>query len=241
MSASIRQRLLDVYQRLLEAYGPQHWWPGDDNAFVVVIGAILTQSAAWKNVDIALARLREAGLLSVDALLCVPDEELESAVRPSGYFRMKARKLRAFAAMLRERFDSRLEGLFALPAEEMRSVLLTTYGIGPETADDIVLYAARKPAFVVDAYTRRTFERLGIRPVSDTYDAWRFLFLNALPEDVALFNEYHALIDEHAKKVCRKEPRCEVCGLLDICPTGQSRAAAVAPEAHDTMRAKTFK
>jgi endonuclease-3 related protein len=188
---------------------------------VVVVGAILTQGAAWNNVEAALTRLREARLLSVEALLNAPDDELEPAVRSSGYFRMKARKLRAFAAMLAERFDGRLEGLFALPVEEMRATLLATYGIGPETAD--VCPAAHKPAFVIDAYTRRIFDRLRIRPESDSYDTWRTLFTAALPRDTALFNEYHALIVRHAKVKCRKEPLCPGCPLLDVCPTGQSR------------------
>ncbi len=236
----MRESLLDVYQRLFDFYGPQHWWPEDHDPFVVVVGAILTQSAAWKNVEGALNRLRERGLLSVEALLRAPDDGLEQAVRPSGYFRIKARKLRAFAAMLAERFEGRIESLFALSAGEMRTLLLSTYGIGPETADDIILYAARKPAFVVDAYTRRIFDRLGIRPACDSYDAWRCFFIDALPEDVALFNEYHALIDRHAKVLCLKEPRCSGCPLLDICPTGQSRLAeAGASGGRDTMRAKT--
>jgi endonuclease-3 related protein len=224
----MRERLLDVYRRLLAFCGPQHWWPAGDDPFVVVVGAILTQSAAWKNVESALAKLREERLLSFDALLRAPEEELERAVRPSGYFRMKARKLKAFAAMLAERFDGRLERLFALPVDEMRVALVATYGIGPETADDIILYAAHKPAFVVDAYTRRIFDRLGIRPGVDTYDGWRSLFTDALPPETALFNEYHALIVRHAKVKCRKEPLCTGCPLLDICPTGQSRLAASA-------------
>jgi endonuclease-3 related protein len=231
MVAVMRERLLDVYRRLLDFYGPQHWWPASDEPFVVVVGAILTQGAAWRNVEAALTRLREARLLSVEALLKAPDGELEPAVRSSGYFRMKARKLRAFAAMLAERFDGRLEGLFALPVEEMRATLLATYGIGPETADDIILYAAHKPAFVIDTYTRRTFDRLGIRPDSDSYDAWRALFTADLPRDTALFNEYHALMVRHAKVKCRKEPLCPGCPLLDICPTGQSRVGGPAAPA----------
>jgi endonuclease-3 related protein len=230
----MRERLLDIYRRLLDFYGRQHWWPAGDDPFVVVVGAILTQSAAWKNVEAALAKLRGAGLLSIDALLRVSDEELERAVRPSGYFRMKARRLKAFAAMLAERFHGRLEGLFALPVEEMRAALLATYGIGPETADDIVLYAAHKPAFVVDAYTRRIFGRLGMRPDVDSYDGWRCLFSDALPPDAALFNEYHALIVRHGKVTCRREPLCRGCPLLDVCPTGQSRVKEP-PRRRDTM------
>ena len=219
----MRERLLDVYRRLLAFYGPQGWWPGDSTPFVVVIGAILTQSVAWKSVERALEKLRESNLLSVEALLDAPDEELAAAIRSAGYFNAKARKLKAFATMLTERFDGRLEQLFALPADELRAQLLATYGIGPETADDIVLYAAGKPAFVIDAYTRRTFDRLGVRPSGDSYGAWRSLFIDALPPDAPLFNEYHALIDAHAKVTCRKEPLCSGCPLLDICPTGKAR------------------
>jgi len=219
----MKEHLLDIYRRLLDFYGPQHWWPGDGAPFVVIVGAILTQSAAWRNVEQALDRLRAAAALSPDAILALPEDELASLIRPSGYFRMKARKLRAFATMLRERFDGDPARLLALDIDELRTALLDTYGIGPETADDIVLYAAHKPGFIVDAYTRRIFDRLGIRPAVDSYDAWRRLFMDALPADVALFNEYHALIVRHGKLTCRKTPLCPVCPLLSICPTGLSR------------------
>ncbi len=213
--------LRDVYGRLLAAYGPQRWWPGD-SPFEVIIGAILTQSAAWTNVEKALGNLKAAGVLSPRGLIGVDEVELARLVRPSGYFNVKARKLKAFAALLAERFGGDLEGLLALPAAELRALLLATHGIGPETADAIVLYAAGQPSFVIDAYTRRTFARLGFAPERDTYDAWRAMFMGSLPADAALFNEYHALIVRHGKDVCRPQPLCDACPLLRVCPAGQA-------------------
>jgi endonuclease-3 related protein len=226
-----RRVLLEVYQRLLEAYGPQGWWPGE-SAFEVIVGAILTQSAAWANVERALANLKAAGVLSPAGLHALDEGEIARLIRPSGYFNAKARKLKAFVEMLHERFGRErggqvppgreLERLLSQPAEELRALLLATHGIGPETADSIVLYAAGKPAFVIDAYTRRIFGRIGLRPVHDTYEGWRWLYMEALPADAALFNEYHALIVAHGKAVCRKTPRCGECVLRDMCQTGRA-------------------
>jgi endonuclease-3 related protein len=223
-----RDLIPQVYDRLLAAYGPQGWWPGDDSAFTVVVGAILTQSAAWANVEKALANLDRAGALSPRGLLRLREEELARLVRPSGYYNAKARKLRAFAEMLAVDFGGSLERLFALPLAEMRARLLATHGIGPETADDILLYAARRPVFVVDAYTRRIFSRLGLRPEREAYAGWQALFTSALPRDVTLLNEYHALLVRHAKAACRKVPVCEGCCLAALCATG--RPALSAPE-----------
>jgi len=135
---------------------------------------------------------------------------------------VKARRLRAFARVLEERFEGSLERLFALPAEELRAALLEVDGVGPETADDIILYAARKPIFVIDAYTRRVMSRLGVRPASDSYERWQSLFMDSLPHDAALFNEYHALLVRHGKSVCRKTPLCGRCALMAVCPTGRT-------------------
>ena len=218
----MKSRLLSFYQTLFDAYGPQGWWPGDQDPFVVVVGAILTQTTAWANVERALANLREASLLTPAALLAAPEEELAGVIRPAGYFNAKARKLKVFVETLYARFDGDLERLFALPLAELREALLAVHGIGPETADDIILYAARKPVFVIDAYTRRILSRLGLRPASDDYAGWQALFMDALPPDVALFNEYHALLVRHAKVSCRKLPLCARCVLLASCPTGQA-------------------
>ena len=216
------RRLEDVFERLLARYGPQGWWPGDDRPFVVVVGAILTQAAAWKNVEKALRNLERAGALTPEGLLRLPEAELARLVYPAGYYNAKARKLKAFAGMLYERCDGHLEGLFALPLADLRRALLETHGIGPETADDIILYAAGQPMFVVDAYTRRIFSRLGLRPAEDTYDAWQALFMDRLPPDVPLFKEYHALLVRHGKEACRREPLCAGCCLLDVCATGRA-------------------
>lgn len=223
----MQSRLVDLYRRLFDAYGPQRWWPGDQEPFVVVVGAILTQSTAWANVERALAGLRAEGLLSPRAILAAPEERLAAAIRSSGYFRVKARRLKAFARVLEERSEGSLERLFALPAAELRAALLEIDGVGPETADDIILYAARKPVFVIDAYTRRVMSRLEVRPASDSYERWQALFMDNLPHDAALFNEYHALLVRHAKSVCRKTPLCGRCALLPVCPTGRAAAGGV--------------
>ena len=217
--ASHRRRLTAIYDCLLAAYGPQSWWPGA-GGFETIVGAILTQSAAWPNVERALERLRAADALSPAAILALEEPALAELVRPSGYFNAKARKLIAFCEMLSRDFSGDLTRLLSLPAETLRAKLLDTYGIGPETADDIVLYAASAPTFVIDAYTRRIFSRLGIAPERDDYESWRSLFMSALPPDVALFNEYHALIVRHAKVSCAKRPTCCACVLREDCATG---------------------
>lgn len=213
----LTSRLLAIYQRLFEAYGPQHWWPGA-GGFETIVGAILTQNTAWSNVQRALDNLHEAGVLdSPSTLLALPEQELARLIRPSGYFNSKARKLRAFAQMLDDVLEGQVERLVSLPLDELRGILLATYGIGPETADDILLYVAQKPSFVIDAYTRRLFTRIGITPSLDRYEHWRAMFMDALPGEPALFNEYHALIDRHATQTCGSRPRCSACVLQTIC------------------------
>ncbi len=224
MSNPLADRLRDIYDRLYAAYGPQHWWPGG-SPFEVVVGAILTQSAAWANVEKAIANLKAAQALSPQGLLRLPLDELARLVYPAGYYNAKARKLKAFAQMLFENHGGDLDALFGLPLPELRARLLATHGIGPETADSIALYAAHKPTFVIDAYTRRVFSRLGIEPAKGDYASWQALFMDALPGDVALFNEYHALIDQHAKAVCRKAPLCAECCLREVCSTGREASA----------------
>jgi endonuclease III related protein len=210
-----------IFDRLLAAYGPQHWWPGD-SPFEVIVGAILTQQTAWANVEKALANLRVSGDLSPDDIRATSEDDLAALIRPSGFYRGKARKLKAFVALLDERFGGDLGRMLAAPGDELRAALLGTHGIGPETADSILLYAAGRPYFVIDAYTQRIFSRLGLTPADDTYDAWQRLFTRELPPDAALFNEYHALIVEHAKRVCRTVPLCQRCVLLDVCPAGRA-------------------
>lgn len=216
MTAVTRDALLDVYHRLYAAYGPQGWWPGG-SPFEIVVGAILTQAAAWTNVEKAIDSLKAAGVLSPQGIMETPVDELARLVYPAGYYNAKARKLKAFAQMLFERHGGDLDRLSTLPLSELRRELLATHGIGPETADAVILYAAGRPCFVIDAYTRRVFRRLGLAPARDDYGSWQTLFEEALPPDVSLFNEYHALIDRHAKAYCRKEPLCEQCFLREVC------------------------
>jgi endonuclease-3 related protein len=215
-----RHHLLDIYQRLHTAYGPQQWWPGD-TPFEIIVGAILTQSAAWTNVEKAIDNLKAAGALSPEGVRTLSEGDLAQLIRPSGYFNAKARKLKAFIETLYAQFDGDLDRLLRTPRHQLRELLLATHGIGPETADAIILYAADKPAFVIDAYTRRTFARLGLAPDADSYDDWQRLFAESLPPDASLFNEYHALTVRHGKEVCRKMPLCPKCPLLDACPTGK--------------------
>ena len=214
--------LREAYDRLLAHHGPQGWWPGD-GPFETIVGAILTQNTAWANVEKALASLRAAEVMSWPAIRATPTGELALLIRPSGYFNAKARKLKAFAAYMASRGDV-LDGE-PRGAKELRAELLRVWGIGPETADDIVLYAAGLASFVIDAYTRRIVDRLGIAPERRSYAAYQALFEASLPAHAPTYNEYHALLDAHAKAVCTKrEPRCEACVLLDLCPTGAARS-----------------
>lgn len=222
-AADTEQKLIDVYERLYTAYGPQCWWPGE-TPLEIIVGAILTQSAAWTNVEKALSNLTAAGALSPEGLRALAEDELAALIRPSGYFKAKARKLKAFVALLDERYGGDLDRMLASPVDEVRAALLATYGIGPETADSILLYAGGQPLFVIDAYTRRTFSRLGWLPASDGYHVWQRLFMRALPSDAPLFNEYHALIVRHGKEVCRKRPMCARCPLAADCPVGLAAA-----------------
>ncbi len=215
-------RLMDVYHRLYAAYGPQHWWPGE-SPFEVIAGAILTQSAAWTNVETALANMRAAGCWSLEAVHRVPESDLAQLVRSSGYFNAKARKLKAFAAHVAVNYQGDLDRFLSKPAALLRDELLSIHGIGDETADDIMVYAADKPSFVIDTYTRRIMDRMGISPdgARPKYEDYQAVFHDNLPPDTQLFNEFHALWDRHAKEACAKMPRCEGCCLRDVCATGR--------------------
>lgn len=211
-----RAMLLAIYDRLLSFYGPQHWWPAE-SPLEMIVGAILTQSAAWSNVEKAIANLKTEGVLSLEALRQMPKEELARLIYSSGYYNSKAGKLRAFAEWMADYHHDDLNALFALETGEMRRQLLSVHGIGEETADSIILYAAHKPVFVVDAYTRRIVTRLGLAPARDRYGDFQLLFMQQLPHDEQLFNEYHALLVEHGKDVCRRIPLCAGCCLAVEC------------------------
>lgn len=211
--------LRTVYQRLRAEYGGQEWWPAE-TPFEVMVGAILTQNTAWTNVERAIANLRQARALDPEAIVRASPERLAEWIRPSGYFNVKAQRLKGLCDWYLEQGGH--GALRRWPTAALRSALLAVKGVGPETADDIVLYAFDRPVFVVDTYTRRIFERLGLLEAGLGYDAVQRRFHDELGEDgeaVALFNEYHALIVEHGKHRCRKRPLCEGCGLQGDCPS----------------------
>jgi endonuclease-3 related protein len=221
--SSLAVKLMDIYDRFYIAYGPQYWWPGD-SPFEVIIGAILTQSAAWTNVEMALANMKLAGCWSLESVSKIPKEELALLVRPSGYFNAKARKLKAFADHVTINYQGDLDLFLSKRPMLLRKELLSIYGIGEETADDIMVYAAGQPSFVIDTYTRRIMDRIGITPdaVRPKYADYQAVFHSYIPQQNKLYNEYHALWDRHGKDVCTKvSPSCEVCCLLDVCSTGQ--------------------
>ncbi len=222
MSDGPRESLMAIYERMLSRYGPQGWWPGGPG-FEMMVGAVLTQAASWANVESALANLRSAGALTPRAIRAIPRDELARLVYSSGYYNAKARKLKALAEYIGERFADDLGAMAREEADTLRHELLHVYGIGEETADDILLYAVGKPSFVIDAYTRRLFWRLGLAPAKGRYAEYRAPFMAHLPHDAEMFGEYHALIVRHGKEVCKKEPPCEGCCLLEVCPTGRGR------------------
>jgi endonuclease III related protein len=206
------------YEALLRAYGPQRWWPGRSR-FEVIVGAILTQNTSWSNVEQAINQLRREKLLSPAAIERVRLARLSRLIRSSGYFRQKARKLKAFVHFLNKQYGGSLDKMLAGPTEELRQELLGVHGIGPETADSILLYAGGHAVFVVDAYTRRILERHNLMHGKQSYEEIRGMFEASLPPNAPLFNEYHALMVHTGKHFCRKSaPRCRECALRDFLP-----------------------
>lgn len=216
--------LREVYRRLHDAYGPQHWWPGDSR-FEIMVGAVLTQNTAWTNVERAIANLKRARALVPEAIVAAPHARLARWLKPSGYFNIKARRLKSMCRWLIAQGGVR--ALARMNTHDLRAALIRVHGIGPETADDIVLYAFHRPVFVIDAYTRRIFARLGLIKGDEGYEHLRHGFEHDLDPDVAMFNEYHALIVKHGKDVCRKRPRCSVCCLAAVCPSTWPRASGL--------------
>lgn len=216
--------LIELYDALAAAYGGEtwHWMPDAVRAQLdVIAGAVLVQHTTWTNAERALESLRTAAALDAHALATMPLERIAALVRVSGTPSVKARRLRAVAETI-ERLGG-LSRFLSLPREELRGALLDTHGVGPETADAIALYAAGQPAFVIDAYTRRLFRRLGLGPAGDGYGAWQQWFEAALPPDAALYQRYHGYIVLHAKALCRARPRCAACPLRPRCAEGSRR------------------
>ena len=214
--------LTGYYQTLFSVYGPQHWWPGRSR-FEVIVGAILTQNTSWTNVARAIANLRREKLLDLPAIQRVPAPRLARLIRSSGYFRQKTRKLKAFASFVDQHYAGSLTRMFRTPTPKLRAELLVVHGIGPETADSILLYAGRHPVFVIDAYTRRLLERHGLASPQNSYEQLRALFEQSLPASHQLFNEFHALIVHIGKTFCRKSaPLCHSCPLSAFLPSSSA-------------------
>lgn len=207
-------RLKSVYKRLFKVYGPQAWWPADSR-FEVMLGAILTQNTAWSNVEKALINLKANDCLSAECISNKAITKLANWLKPSGYFNIKAQRLQHFCRWFLD--QGGYASLNRLSTEHLRERLLGVHGIGPETADDMLLYAFDRPVFVIDAYTRRLFARLGLLNPDLDYEILRETFQTNLPLEVNLFSEYHALIVIHAKTVCQKNPRCADCCLSKRC------------------------
>ena len=210
MSFTFRQ----VYQRLIKQHGEQDWWPGD-SPFEIMVGAILTQNAAWTNVEKAIANLKAGQCLEIRAIVELEQDSLAEMIRSSGYFNIKASRLKAFCEWLLE--QGGISVVEQYETDTLRQALLTVHGIGPETADDILLYAFDRPVFVIDAYTRRLFSRLGLISGDEPYETLRMLFQSKLKGDAQLYNEFHALIVRHGKDICRVKPQCNQCKLSDRC------------------------
>ena len=211
--------LTDIYVRLLAAFGPQAWWPAE-TPFEVMVGAILTQNTAWRNVEQAIENLKARECLDPRRLLSLAEAELGSLIRPSGYYNLKARRLRAYLEFFVARYGGSVARMSSRRAPELRQELLAVWGVGPETADCILLYALGAPTFVVDAYTRRVFSRVGLVDESIGYDELQSLFLDTLPENIQMYKEYHALIVVLGKDICKPKPRCDRCPIRPVCGFG---------------------
>jgi len=257
-SPRLRDEITKYYAAMVSRYGPQNWWPAQSR-FEVIVGAYLTQNTNWSNVEKAIASLRRARTLSLKALREMPLDKLEALVRPSGFFRQKARRLKAFIAFLDERYSGSLTRMFAQPTEKLRAELLELEGVGPETADSILLYAGNHPVFVVDAYTRRVLERHGIVNAKAPYEEIRTLIENAIgsaeTKELAIkapvtdprhpasrmsstarsalaqhYNELHALIVRVGNNYCRSTAKCAGCPLESFLPVSPNTTARGASE-----------
>ena len=209
----LRERLCEIYKTLNEHFGELHWWPGD-TPFEIAVGAILTQNTNWKNVEIAVAKLKNADLLDPFRLYAAEKSIVADLIRSSGYYNIKAKRLKAFLRFLQEEYAGDMEEMFREELWTLRGKLLDVNGIGEETADSILLYSGGKPVFVVDAYTRRILERHDIVTRDWSYKKIQALFMNNLPQDISLYNQYHALLVNTGKYFCRKKaPICQGCPL----------------------------
>lgn len=211
-------KLMEAYERMLAKFGPQRWWPGD-SPFEIMVGAVLVQNTAWRNVERAINNLRDAGVMKPHALYNVPPAELADLIRPAGYYQLKTKRLRNLLRFLIEQHDGSLESMFSTTLSALREQLLEINGIGPETADAILLYAGGLPTFVVDTYTHRVLARHGWLDYDASYEDIKDYFESTLPDDPALYNEYHALLVRVGKEYCKRAvPNCAACPLAEMLP-----------------------
>lgn len=222
----MKKSLMKIYRILYQAYGPRHWWPGE-TSFEVMVGAILTQNTSWRNVEKAIQKLKGKGVLCPEGIHRLEKKELASLIKSSGYYRIKADRLKAFIHFLYEEFDGNLKKMRKRKLEALREKLLGVKGIGPETADSILLYGLKKPIFVVDAYTKRILSRHQIVPANASYEDIQKLFMDHLPRDEKLFNEYHALFVHLGKMVCGKMPKCDICPIKSIAQSAERKAPRI--------------
>ena len=208
----MKNKLLTIFEKLYAAYGPQHWWPAE-TPLEMMIGAILVQNTNWRNVEKAISRLKP--YLTPETLNALSPEELAVLIRPSGFYRLKSKRIKALLEWL-ETYDFQIEQLKRMEQSELREQLLSVNGVGKETADSILVYAFEKRVFIVDAYTRRIFYRIGI-DLPGHYDVFREEVGKLLPQDIQIYNEFHALLVKHAKTFCKKKPLCGNCPLKDLC------------------------
>ncbi len=210
-----KKLLMKIYHRLFKAYGPRHWWPGE-TPFEVMVGAILTQNTSWRNVEKAIQKLKNKGVLNAEGIQHLRKSQLAPLIRSSGYYRIKAERLKAFVDFLFKEYDGNIEKMGGERFPVLREKLLGVDGIGPETADSIILYGLNKPIFVVDAYTKRILSRHGMIPEKISYEETQKLFMTHLPPNQRVFNEYHALLVHLGKTLCKTVPRCDICPIKGI-------------------------
>ncbi|MDY6863539.1 MAG: endonuclease III domain-containing protein [Thermodesulfobacteriota bacterium] len=218
----IKDELMAVYNKLYQSFGPRNWWPAD-SPFEVIVGAVLTQNTSWKNVEKAIKRLKEENLLSLTAIYRVDVSYLAETIRSSGFYKLKAKRLKNLIEFIFKNFGGEIEGLTAERMGTLREKLLNVNGIGPETADSIMLYALEKPIFVVDAYTRRILSRHDLISENASYSEIQQLFIDNLPQNARLYNEYHALIVYLGNTICKKRPLCDRCPLNTNMTYGHNR------------------
>jgi endonuclease III related protein len=206
------QKLMDMFDLLFAHFGPQKWWPGETD-LEMMVGAVLTQNTNWKNVERAIENLKSKGLLTVNALCSMPTETLAQEIRPAGYYNVKAKRLMTLIQFIKDRYGEDLSGFYEDETQKLKEGLLSVNGVGPETADSILLYAARRPVFVIDAYTHRILKRHGMSEEQADYYELQELFMDHLPEDQGLYSEFHALIVQAGKNYCKRKPLCLECPL----------------------------